>query len=310
MDWRVSHERGTRMAQSDAAAATDDQWQYAKSTYRYLRLSIVVVVATLGVSLVLQWRKEHCLQGSVSAFYYTPVHSVFIAALGLIGLALVAIRGATWLRETLLNIAGFLAPVVAFVPTGRPSLTGLRCAIDPAIGTIPSAFSDNNLRAFIIGGVGALLLVLGPVVFKHKDPKGAKSWVRKETVGPVLGAAFVLVGLFVWRKKWPASFKVHAHSYSAILMFALAGIFVIATARSARGILRVAYYACATLMGVGFVVGIVFRHGYYVVLVVEIIESVAFVTFWIIQSIELWDKGIDIIEPAPPSPPALPATNG
>jgi hypothetical protein len=187
-------------------------------------------------------------------------------------------------------------------------LTGLRCAIDPAIGTIPSAFSDNNLRAFIIGGVVALLLVLGPVVFTRKDPKGARSWFRKEIVGPVLGTAMVLVGLAVWRKKWPASFKVHAHSYSAILMFALAGIFVIATAHSARGVLRVAYYACATLMGVGFVVGIVFRHGYYVVLVVEIIESVAFVTFWIIQSIELWEPGIVIVEPAPSPPTAVMAT--
>jgi hypothetical protein len=91
------------MAQFEAAPDTGERWRYAISTYRYLRLSIVVVVATLGVSLVDQWRKQKCLQGSISAFYYTPVHSVFIAALGLIGLALVAIRGATWQRETLLN---------------------------------------------------------------------------------------------------------------------------------------------------------------------------------------------------------------
>ena len=76
------------MTQSGAARATDDQWQYAKSTYRYLRLSIVVVVITLGVSLVDQWRKQKCLQGSVTVFYYMLVHSVFIAALSLIGLAL------------------------------------------------------------------------------------------------------------------------------------------------------------------------------------------------------------------------------
>ena len=57
-------------------------------------------------------------------------------------------------------------------------------------------------------------------------------------------------------------------------------------------------YACAALMAVGFAVGIAASSWHYVVLVVEIIESVAFVTFWSVQSVELWDQGI-VVEPQP-----------
>ena len=55
---------------------------YAVKTYRYLRLAIVVVVAALMAAVLIErLHAAGCWQGSISAYYYTPVHSMFIGAL-------------------------------------------------------------------------------------------------------------------------------------------------------------------------------------------------------------------------------------
>jgi len=277
----------------------DPRWAAAKSTYRYLRLSIVVVVMTLGASLIRQIIKEGCTQGSVSAFYYTPVHSVFIAALGLIGVALIAIRGATPLREALLNMAGFLAPVVAFIPTDRPSSAdAARCPIDDAIGVIPKSFIDNNLLTFMIGGAVAMAVVVF-LVSRTSTPQVTKTFLHRETVLPAIGAGVTLALLWVWRAQWPASFEKHAHSYSAIAMFALVGLFITSVARGASGHYRITFFGCAVLMAIGIVYGVVRRDRHYTVLVVELIETTGFLVFWIAQSVRLWEVGIPPIAPTP-----------
>ena len=204
----------------------------------------------------------------------------------------------------MLNTAGFLAPVVAFVPTGRP-VGAVRCPIDGAIGTIPASFPDNNLWAFVVGGVLALALVLGPVSVRDKqrrrhrardiDDHGPRDWVRKDTVYPAIAAAVVLISLVVWRHTWPGSFGTHAHSYAAILMFVCAGGFIVLTGLGATGRWRVIYRSCAGLMLVGFIAGVIttIAGSYYTVLIVEIIEATAFVLFWAVQSVHLWDHGVD-----------------
>jgi hypothetical protein len=287
---------------NDAPRVDEARWAAAKSTYRYLRLSIVVVTVTLSISLAEQIIKHHCAQGSVSAFYYTPVHSVFIAALALVGVALIAIRGATPFREALLNMAGFLAPVVAFIPTSRPGdADEKRCVLDAAIGKIPHAFTDNNQRAFLLGGVVAMLAVLIPVFARGDRRVVRQVLLRPDIALPVVGAALVLAGLGLWRWQWPVSFAAHAHSYSAIVMFVFAGWFVAITAFRSVGLLKVVYGASAGLMIVGFLYGYVARRGHFTVLVVEIIETAAFLVFWLVQSIELWEIGVAVDKYATPS---------
>ena len=58
-----------------------------------------------------------CFQTSISAYYYTPVHGVFIGALVAVGTCLICLRGNTDAEDILLNLAGMFAPVVALVPT-------------------------------------------------------------------------------------------------------------------------------------------------------------------------------------------------
>ena len=91
--------------------------EYAKKSYRYLRLSIVIMVAALIVSVIIERLNASCWQGSFSAYYYTPVHAVFVGSLVATGACLIAIKAADDWEDMLLNVAGMLAPVVAFVPT-------------------------------------------------------------------------------------------------------------------------------------------------------------------------------------------------
>ena len=58
-----------------------------------------------------------CLQPSISAYYYTPVGAVFIGVLVTMGVCLVALKGNTDGEDVLMNLAGMLAPGVAFIPT-------------------------------------------------------------------------------------------------------------------------------------------------------------------------------------------------
>jgi hypothetical protein len=88
-----------------------------RKTYRYLRLALVALVALIMTAVALEWGRTHCLQTSISAYYYTPARSIFVGSLVAIGVALIAIRGRSDGEDALLNLAGMLAPVVAFVPT-------------------------------------------------------------------------------------------------------------------------------------------------------------------------------------------------
>lgn len=56
---------------------------------------------------------------SISAYYYTPAHAIFVAVLIAIGAAMIVIKGTRGLEDILLNIAGMLAMIVALVPTSR-----------------------------------------------------------------------------------------------------------------------------------------------------------------------------------------------
>ena len=127
--------------------------QYAIKSYRYLRLAIVVVVLSLIASVLIERSKTSCWEVSISAYYYTPVHAMFVGALVAIGVCLIAVKGSEEWEDMLLNVAGILAPIVAFVPTSPPSRRARRARSAPIDA---EAYLDNNVLAFIIGGVVAI----------------------------------------------------------------------------------------------------------------------------------------------------------
>jgi len=291
-----------RPPESSTARSPQDQ-SYAISTYRYLRLAIVAVVVTLAVSIGLERSAATCWNGSISAYYYTPVHSIFVAALGLIGVALFAIRGGKWIEEVLLNGAGFLAPVVAFVPTGWSSdycpstLTGTsKNTVGQLLkgNDVLAKFSTNNLIAFIVGGIIVIVLTATVAMLWGKEPR---RFPPSELTWPVLGSAVVAVFGLIWREVWPGSFSTHAHSYAATLMFVLVFVVMLFTAcRNSSAHYKLLYFACAGTMAVG--AGVIFAAAalvtwHHEVLVLEIVEITAFVVFWFFQTIQLWNIGLN-----------------
>ena len=61
----------------------------AKRTYRTLRITIIALAAMLGTSVAMvRWSGTHDVLGSISAYYFTPAHSVFVASVCGLGILL------------------------------------------------------------------------------------------------------------------------------------------------------------------------------------------------------------------------------
>lgn len=210
----------------------------ARRTYMCLRLGAVGVIAVLAASLIKEYHAAgDCLQGSISAYYYTSVQSVFVGALATMGLVMIVLWGKTPWEDGALNLAGLVAPVVAFVPTAKTNKCGLTTAAGNAVITekqqaeVVKASHDaitNNMVAYIVV-VGAILLVLlavGGVAhlrtgweFVTKQPLGY--W------GPwAVAATLWAVGTyrFATDRTW---FYANAHKWAAITLFVFIVVAVI-----------------------------------------------------------------------------------
>ena len=142
--------------------------------------SLIVVAMTTG----------GCWQTSISAYYYTAAHSVFVASLCAIGILLITYRGSTDTEDILLDLAGVLAFVVAMVPTARPAQhlrarpAGLRRGSrDPKqhlgchrgsgiresrrVGAVPE-LARGTLRGVHLRPVGVRVLLGGRGVRRHR----------------------------------------------------------------------------------------------------------------------------------------------
>ena len=123
-------------------------------TYRYLRLGLVALVIFLSASIIDTRRHSDRWQNSISAYFYTSSHSVFVAALCAVGACLIIYQGSTTTEDALLNFSGLLAFVVGLVPTGREELRGPGLPDD----FCPTVFVENNVNALLIASVAAGLV--------------------------------------------------------------------------------------------------------------------------------------------------------
>jgi hypothetical protein len=270
---------------------------FAVKSYRYLRLSIVVVVLAVLVSVLIERVRAECWQGSFSAYYYTPVHSMFVGALVVIGVCLIAIKTPNDYEDMLLNVAGTLAPVVAFLPTKPP---GTVCSDAPLEIADKAPFVGNNVLALAIGG--ALAVIMAAIIAgvapgrARQIVAGAKEESnRAAVVGLVLATLLIAAGI-VWYLVDEKSFLAHGHWGSAVGMFVLIGIVVVINAVAAERVsFRPWYWAVFAAMVLSAVVVGVVRlttDWGYTTLAIEALEVAAFGVFWIVQTIEHWDAGI------------------
>ena len=162
----------------------------ARRTYMFVRLSVVAMVAILAASLIREYHVAgDCLQGSISAYYYTSVQSVFVGSLVALGLAMIVLWGKTPLEDSYLNLAGMLAPVVAFVPTAKTNKCGLDTATGAAVTTnrqqtrvieaSQDAIVNNMLAYFIVAGAVLLILIAVGAVAHVRNRTAATSGVPR-----------------------------------------------------------------------------------------------------------------------------------
>jgi hypothetical protein len=275
-------------------------------TYLYLRVGLVALAVFLGASLVIELAfGDTTWQGSISAYYYTPVRSVFVGTLTAMGVCLIAIKGRDKPREDLmLNLAGMCAPVVAMVPT---PLVSDSCG--DASRCVPASFVPgvvNNVEALLV--VGALALLFAARTVRRDTHE------RGDLVALGVAAAG-LVGFALWFAIGRDSFLRYAHYGTAVPMFGLiVGVALVNAARvddfvAAGGTLpmgrsstvfrrayrTIAYFMGAVIAGalVLFVVKATtdsepFSHW---VFVVEALLLVAFTAFWILQTVQYAEDG-------------------
>ncbi len=214
----------------------DDVGDYARKTYRYLRLAIVAMVFSLLLSMFFEYVEAGELLGSFSAYYYSPVNPLFVGTLIMIGVCLIAIRGTTDFEDIALNISGLLAPVVALVPTGFPwgEITDENADIDPDLygGTLysipTSELTDNTIWAMLI----ALAVAAGGsflLAKKFRDQNLGPREIPKNTwIG--LGLAIAAAGaLIVIHQAWGSQ---RTHEIAAVGVFG--GLFMVAMANGVR----------------------------------------------------------------------------
>lgn len=274
-------------------------------TYRYVRVGLVALVVFLLTSLALTWAHS-CPQGSISAFFYTRTHAVFLASLCAIGICLIAYKGSRVGEDALLNYSGFMAFIVALVPTGPGD-----DLCQPWLPTVADPFGGvaNNVAALFVAvavGTGMYLALdrwrrpqQAPVASEPSCAEAASLWktiatallgIEKWLPAALLAISIAGAPLMLW--DW---FAQHAHVIAAVAMFLAITLVAVYHACYARAAVRrhlARFYATiAALMLVTVVAGVVLLilGWQFGVITVELILIVLFAIFWAVQTADVWD---------------------
>ncbi len=255
-------------------------------TYYGLRLGMVVLAAMLFLSVAIQLATFHCMQSSISAYYYTPARPVFIAALCAIGAGLIIYRGNTACENAFLDFAGFLAFIVAFVPASFDS-EDLGCNATN-VPDISSAIFNNALALFL---AGFLAILLGEWLLKPGYVSG--SVLETPTRWSLLASIALLAAgavLFLFNYELFASI---AHRVAAGLFFLLILAVIYMNARSAQKIVYRKLYRTVFWVTFLFAVEIIIAGNVIWdtfptwLFWAETVGIAGFVAFWLIQTNEL-----------------------
>ncbi|WP_327639608.1 hypothetical protein OHB24_14960 [Kribbella sp. NBC_00482] len=273
-------------------ASQDD---FEKRTYNYLRLAMIGVLIMLAVAVLREhWKTaSDCWQGSISAYYYTPVHAVFIGSLVTIGICMIVLKGATTFKDVLLNLGGLLAPVVAFVPTPNAG----SCWSEAVVSRNAEPDVSNNMLAYFVAG-GLALLASAYIGLTSK-----KKWDWKQVVGLATSVLLWLAGI-IWFATSRDAFVGNAHYTAAVLLFAVFIVIVFLSTRGQRNlpatraperkVFTGAYGGIAIAMCICLAIGLIWRSS--AILVVETLLLVLFVLYWVLRTAEQWRAGAESTE--------------
>lgn len=267
-------------------------------TYRYLRLGMAVLIVLLAAAVAIDSVRSGNLQASVSAYYYTPAHSVFVAAVCAIGACLVIYRGRSDVEDVVLNGAGFLAFVVAFVPTARGEA---ECDPSQSFCRIPDSTIEANLLALMIaGGLG---LTIGYLVSIRPRQEGRFSQpvdraARWAFVVLCAGYIVLLAGFLGWRDTF---LRIGHYSAAGALLLAMFVVVVLNGVELERrnrdsggrhAWLRRWYWGSLAFMVVAAVTIVLLRDRLeHWLFFLEASVVAGFAVFWLTQTVgEVWNE--------------------
>ncbi|ART71724.1 diphosphate--fructose-6-phosphate 1-phosphotransferase [Mycobacterium dioxanotrophicus] len=276
----------------------------AMVTYRYVRVGLVALVVFLLASLVLTATRT-CLQGSISAFFFTRTHAVFVAALCAIGVCLIAYQGSRNAEDSLLNFSGFMAFVVALIPTGTDGVCKpwLPSVADPLGGVA------NNITALFVAAAAGIALYLALSRWRPPQPEPtaeddecataaalwkwlAKALLKTESWLPKALFVITVIGALALFSDW---FMARAHAFAAVGMFlaiTMVAVYHACYARAAGRQQRARFYAViAVLMLATVVLAVVLlvKHVQFGLLLVELLLIGEFALFWAVQTWDVWE---------------------
>ena len=260
------------------------------STYRHLRLAMVLLLGLLLIAVGARaiGTDRFCFEGSISAYYFTSVRAVFVAALCALGACLIVYRGNSNAEDIALNASGAFAFVVAFVPTKPPPDTNVTCTASnvPGAGQLVAAV-NNNIQALIATSAVALVVA---IVLLARSKRAGKTPLRA-----LFAFSAVLVIASLIFAIWPAGFRANGHNVAAFGTFA--GILTVVGLNAADapnpyraryGTIALAMLSSLVVLGAAHLVGVgEWRHG---VLWIEGVLLVEFLVFWVLQTTELWHR--------------------
>ena len=284
----------TESAVNKTAPGVRADVSYQVKSYRYLRIGIVGLLVALGTAVVYQRVQPNCSLGSVSAYFYTPVRSVFVAGLVGLGVCMLALRGMNLAEDIFLNIGGIFAILVALFP----AVGGSGPCQDP--DTRVSLSVQDNITALLSVGIIAIAVALTLLV---------RGWQGCEVTHRWWALIEGIVALALWAATLIAVTRYlswalgHVHYIAA---FALAGcIILVAVANAFRrqekpirgrfmwvGVLAHPIQFLYTWMAAGMVVisgtllGLALASD-ITVFWVEISVAFLFAIFWTAQTIQL-----------------------
>lgn len=269
-------------------------------TYRYLRGAMIALLLMLLFSVGYQWWWEtghSCWLGSISAYYYTPARTVFVGSLCALGATLIAYKGHSAEEDVLLNFSGFMAFVVAMVPTTPDFLCGPN-AFTQSAAEIASAVR-NNIWSLIV--VTALAAVVAAVIKRKALTADTTGKPNARTIVVSLVCVSILLvelALFLLLRD---RFIALSHGIAAGTMVAgIIGVMILSALRAddrhsgdAGAKYKKIYIGLAAALGFLLAVTVVlaltvtgFEH---LILIAEVIIILLFGTYWVIQTQELWN---------------------
>jgi hypothetical protein len=277
----------------------------ALDTYRYLRGGIPVMLVLLAAALIIERAAATCWQTSISAYYFTSAHGVFIGAICGIGTLLIVYKGSRDTEDILLNLAGILAFVVAFAPTSRPVLL---CGES----TLPvGALTDDAVIDDVWALVIALVLARIASWWMYRRTRTGRTRSQLGEVATWIQRAVLAVGLLtlVLAPQW---FVANAHGVAAVTMFVSFIVTVLINAflagrqdedkcphtQTYHRVYQVISLAMALTLVAAVTAHVVLDGFNHAVLVVEVALIAEFGAYWLVQTVELWNTSIrdDVVD--------------